>query len=408
MTAIAAPTPPWFRRHARGLGMFAQVLALVLVTWFLVVPQLHGSLGSLHLLFHVGNSWIVLALAAELASLGFYTLVTRAMLPPRTRPALHRVMRIDLSAIALGHCLPDGGAAGTALSWRLLIAEGVPSSEAAFAKVAQGLGSAVVLQGLLLVSYAVGFAITGFSRWEVVPAIAAVIILVVSILIVYGVRRVGLRRGVGRVVRRVPWCGPKLAQLLAAIYRRHLVEQLRSVVKDRRALLMTVSWAAANWAFDAIALWASLRAYGANVGLEALAVVFGVQALAAWLPITPSGLGITEALVIPALIAFGSPRSAAVLGILTWRVLAYWLPIPIGALAFGSLRAFRRSARTPGGPDQAATAEPVGSVPGASEPRAPLVLPAPRGETGPVGPDTLRHGSAALPTSRVIRPVERV
>jgi uncharacterized protein (TIRG00374 family) len=373
MTAVAVRTPPWFRRHTRGIGMFAQVLALVLVTWLLVVPQLHGSMHSLHLLFHVGNSWILLALGAELASLCFYTLLTRAMLPRQTRPPLHRVMRIDLSAIALGHCLPDGGAAGTALSWRLLIAEGVPSSQAAFAKVAQGLGSAIVLQGLLLASYAVGFTISGFSRWEVLPAAGAVIILALAALIVFGVRRVGLRRRVGRVVRRIPWCGPRLARLLAGIYRRHLVDQLRSVVSDRRALLLTVSWACANWAFDALALWASLRAYGSGVGLEALAVVFGVQALAAWLPITPSGLGISEALIIPALIAFGSQRSAAVLGILTWRVLAYWLPIPIGALAFGSLRAFHRSA-----------AKPVAPAP----PRPQLVRSAPRAEAVALASDS--------------------
>jgi uncharacterized protein (TIRG00374 family) len=343
--------------------MSAQLLALGLVTWLLVVPQLHGSMSSLHLLFHVGNSWIFLALAAELASLAFYTLLTRAMLPRQTRPPLQRVMRIDLSAIALGHCLPDGGAAGTALSWRLLIASGVPSSEAAFAKVAQGLGSAVVLQGLLLASYTVGFLITGFSRWAVLPAVGAVIILSLSALIVYGVRQVGFRRRLGRVVRGIPWCGPRLAPLLAGIYRRHLVEQLRAVVSDRRALLLTIAWSGANWAFDALALWASLRAYGAGVGLEALAVVFGVQALAAWLPITPSGLGISEALMIPALIAFGSPRSAAVLGILTWRVLAYWLPIPIGAMAFGSLRTFKRSAAVPPTAEQPPSATPVTAAP---------------------------------------------
>jgi uncharacterized protein (TIRG00374 family) len=344
MATVAGQTPSWLRRHTRGIGMSTQVVALILVTWFLVVPQLHGSMGSLHLLFRVGNSWIAVALVAELASLGFYTLLTRAMLPRQTRPSLQRVMRIDLSAIALGHCLPDGGAAGTALSWRLLIAEGVPSSEAAFAKVAQGLGSAIVLQGLLLASYALGFVMSGFSHWEVVPATGSVIILAFAALVVFGVRRVGFRRRVGRLVRRIPWCGPRLGHLLSGIYRRHLVEQLRAVVGDRRALLLTVGWAGANWAFDALALWASLRAYGAGVGLEALAVVFGLQALAAWLPITPSGLGISEALIIPALIAFGTDRTVAVLGILTWRVMAYWLPIPIGALAFGSLRVFKRSA----------------------------------------------------------------
>ena len=67
MTAYADQARQWFRSRARNVGMIAQLLALVLVTWFLVVPQLHGSFGSLHLLFHVGNSWIGLALAAELA-----------------------------------------------------------------------------------------------------------------------------------------------------------------------------------------------------------------------------------------------------------------------------------------------------------------------------------------------------
>jgi uncharacterized protein (TIRG00374 family) len=333
-------------RHARGIRICGQLVVLVLVTWLLVLPQLHGSAHTFRLLLHVSDSWIGLALVAELASLSFYTLVTRALLPRQTRPPLHRIMRIDLSAIALGHCLPDGGAAGTALCWRLLVADGVPSATAAFAKLTQGLGSAVVLQGLLLASYAVGSTMAGFSRWEALPAAASVTILGATAISVFAVRHRGLRRRVGRLVRRIPWCGPKLAEALARFYRRHLVEQLGSVVGGRRALLLTASWAGANWAFDALALWASLRAYGASVGLEGLAVVFGIQALAAWLPITPSGLGVSEAMIIPALIAFGSPRSAAVLGVLTWRVVAYWLPIPLGAVAFGSLRVRRSVAES--------------------------------------------------------------
>jgi hypothetical protein len=302
---------------------------------------------SLHLLFRVNDSWVLLAPTAELASLIFYTLLTRAMLPEKIRPPLHRVMRIDLSAIALGHCLPDGGAAGTALCWRLLVAEGVPSATAGLAKLAQGLGSAIVLQGLLLASYAIGSATMGVSRWELLPAACSATILTMSALALLAVRRAGFRHRLGRLVRRIPWCGPKLTHVLSNLYRRHLVDQLRSVLGTRRALLLTVSWAGANWAFDALALWASLRAYGLNVGLEPLAIVFGIQTLAAWLPITPSGLGISEAVIIPALIAFGSSRNAVVLGILTWRVIAYWLPIPLGALAFGSLRALKRSAAKP-------------------------------------------------------------
>ncbi|GIH15946.1 lysylphosphatidylglycerol synthase transmembrane domain-containing protein [Rugosimonospora africana] len=364
--------------------MLVQVLTLVLVTWLLVLPQLHGSLKSLHLLFRVDDSWVLLALTAELASLSFYTLLTRAMLPENIRPPLHRVVRIDLSAIALGHCLPDGGAAGTALCWRLLVAEGVPSTTAAFAKLAQGLGSAIVLQGLLLASYAIGSTTSGASRWELLPAACSTAILAMIGLTLLAVRRVGVRRRVGRLVSRIPWWGPKLAQVLSNFYRRHLVDQLRSVLGSRRALLITVGFAGANWAFDALALWASLRAYGPSIGLEPLAIAFGIQALAAWLPITPSGLGISEAAIIPALIAFGSSRNAIVLGILTWRVIAYWLPIPLGALAFGSLRAFKRSAvKLPPGVAAQALTRPMRELPG---PRAEPVPAVPDSDPKPARP----------------------
>ena len=41
--------------------------------------------------------------------------------------------------------------------------------------------------------------------------------------------------------------------------------------------------------------------------------------------------------MIPALIAFGSGHLAAVLGVLTWRAINYWMPIPLGAAAYGAL-----------------------------------------------------------------------
>jgi uncharacterized protein (TIRG00374 family) len=103
-------------------------------------------------------------------------------------------------------------------------------------------------------------------------------------------------------------------------------------------LLSVAGWSATNWSLDALALWSSLRACGAHPGLEALAVAFAIACFGTWLPITPSGLGLSEGLMIPALIAAGSPRVAVALGVLTWRAIAYWLPIPLGATAYAAHR----------------------------------------------------------------------
>lgn len=57
----------------------------------------------------------------------------------------------------------------------------------------------------------------------------------------------------------------------------------------------------------------------------------------AWLPVTPAGLGIVEAALVPTLVGFGSTRAVAILGVITWRLLSFWLPIPLGAAAYASL-----------------------------------------------------------------------
>ena len=46
-----------------------------------------------------------------------------------------------------------------------------------------------------------------------------------------------------------------------------------------------------------------------------------------------------EAVLTSSLVGFGVPRGAAVLGVISWRLVNFWLPIPAGGLAYVSLRA---------------------------------------------------------------------
>lgn len=339
--------------NRRAVRMVAQLTALGLAIWLLVVPQLRGSAGSLHLLARFDNLWLPAALCAEIGSLTAYTLATRVMLRRSIRPAYPRIMCIDLSSIAIGHCLPDGGAAGTALAWRMLVDEGVPGGDAAFTKFAQGLASALTLYGLLLTALVSGGAITGFTHWSVplIGLASALVIGMVSLAI--AVRRPGVRVAADGWVRRVPRIGARSADRMSSFYDRHLEEPIRNATREPRRLISVAAWSALNWSLDAFALCASLRACGAHVGLEALAVAFGIACFGTWLPITPSGLGVSEGLMIPALIAFGAPRIPAVLGVLTWRAIAYWMPIPIGAAAYSAHQIGRRRRR--GGPDTSPT-----------------------------------------------------
>ena len=61
------------------------------------------------------------------------------------------------------------------------------------------------------------------------------------------------------------------------------------------------------------------------------------------IPITPAGLGVVEGVLISTLVGFGVPKSTAILGVLGYRLLNFWLPIPLGGAAYVSLRRLKNS-----------------------------------------------------------------
>ena len=106
----------------------------------------------------------------------------------------------------------------------------------------------------------------------------------------------------------------------------------------RRILL---GWAISAFFLDAASLWLCLWAYGTTVTLGVLLVAHGAANLAALLPLSPGGLGVVEGVLVPTLTLLGAAGGPVVLGVLTWRALQFWLPIPVSGLSYLSLRPWR-------------------------------------------------------------------
>lgn len=59
-------------------------------------------------------------------------------------------------------------------------------------------------------------------------------------------------------------------------------------------------------------------------------------------PITPGGLGFVETGLTGALVLAGVDANSAVVATLLYRLMSFWLPIPVGALAWGTWTVHRR------------------------------------------------------------------
>ena len=111
-----------------------------------------------------------------------------------------------------------------------------------------------------------------------------------------------------------------------------------------RLLNRAGAWAVANWTLDAASLWVFVAAFGHRVAPDGLLVGYGLANVLAAIPLTPGGLGVVEGVLTPTLVGFGTPSAVALLGVVSWRMVNFWLPIPVGATCYLSLRMGGRGA----------------------------------------------------------------
>jgi hypothetical protein len=326
---------PARRRRFRPVGLTARVLVFAAVFYFLVLPQIGGTRRALGLLSDLNPFLLIGAVALEGVALAAYGQLTRSLLPPAVRPGWWHMYRIVLSSLAVNHVVPGGAAAGGVLQYRLLTRAGVDPAQASFAMAAQSLGSAVVLNLLLWVGLVVSIPATGFQPLYATAAAVGAVLLAAAAGAVLALTRGRSRtlQLIGRLADRIPRLDPE--RVTAAFGR--AAEQLSTFTQQPRLALTAIGWAAANWVLDIAVLWLFLAAFGYQAPIAGLLVAYGLANVLAAVPLSPGGLGVIEATLIVTLVGFGAPRATASLGVATYRLVQFWLPIPTGAAAWATL-----------------------------------------------------------------------
>jgi uncharacterized membrane protein YbhN (UPF0104 family) len=114
--------------------------------------------------------------------------------------------------------------------------------------------------------------------------------------------------------------------------------------------------ALAYWGFDIAVLWCSFRAFGAAPAVGVVVMGYFVGTLAGLLPL-PGGIGGVEGGMIGAFIAFGVPAGEAVVAVLAYRAISFWLPTLPGVAGYLGLRRTVRGWELAGAREDLAGAE---------------------------------------------------
>jgi len=133
-------------------------------------------------------------------------------------------------------------------------------------------------------------------------------------------------------------------------------EAFRFVREPERGGL-AVAGAIGFWAAQIAILWAAFNAFDGDVPMAVIVQAFFVGMFANLIPL-PGGVGGVDAGMVGAFLLFsiaGLDKATIFAAVLTYRLIAFWLPLPPGVVAFLQLR------RTVAGWEQTRTEPPVGT-----------------------------------------------
>ncbi|HEY1689676.1 MAG TPA: flippase-like domain-containing protein [Solirubrobacteraceae bacterium] len=321
----------------RAIAFAICILSVVAFLYF-VLPQISGVSDTIHRIGKGDAWWIAAGVLLEIASFAGYVVLFRAVF---TRDhgliGWRESYLITMAGLAATRLFAAAGAGGVALTAWALRRAGMQARVVATRMVAfMALLYAIYLGVLLLDGLGLGIGILpggGSFAITFVPAIFGAICFALggAMTLLPGdiERRFGRwAAGSGRLAHWIARAASAPAALAGGV--RSAVEMLRS--KDL-GLLGAPAW----WGFDVCVLWACFKAFGHAPDFTVILMSYFVGMLGNLLPL-PGGLGGVEGGMIGAFAAFGVEFNLAVLAVLTYRGIAFWLPTVPGAIAYLQLR----------------------------------------------------------------------
>ncbi|KKQ74499.1 MAG: hypothetical protein US94_C0003G0017 [Berkelbacteria bacterium GW2011_GWB1_38_5] len=108
--------------------------------------------------------------------------------------------------------------------------------------------------------------------------------------------------------------------------------------KNRKLQLSAIFGGLLYWIGDIACLYFAFLGFGFQPNIAIVIFAYCITKIISILSFIPGGIGITEASLSLIFIGFGVPPSISLAAVLVFRLISFWLPIPIGLASFLSLQ----------------------------------------------------------------------
>lgn len=325
----------------RRVAQTLLVVLLLLIGIYFLFPKLVGLGDAMSQLSEADAIWIGAAIGFELAAIATYIALFKAVVGGDVlRLTWKETYDINLAGVAATRLFSAGGAGGIALTYWALRRAGLIRHEVARRMVAF-LTLQYVFYPLALITFGV------LLRTGVLPGKASVELTIVpaaisGLVLLFGVLAALIPPDLSK--RLLSHVHGSRSRAIAEKAARGVATVGEGVRFGFRLLIhpgrggLAVVGAVGYWAANIGILWASFKAFGVHVPVAVVVQGFFLGMVGNLFPLAPAGVGAVDAGMIGAFVLFGIPEGTVFPAVLIYRLVAFWLPIPFGIVAFLQLR----------------------------------------------------------------------
>jgi uncharacterized protein (TIRG00374 family) len=331
--------PRFFEDPKRLIQTFVVVILLVVAIYFLF-PKVVGLEGALEKIGDGDPLWIGIGIAFNLVAFAAYVALFRGVVGEKViHLRWNESYQITMAGLAATRLFSAGGAGGIILTYWALRKAGMERRQSVCRMVA----FLVLLYSVYMVALII-FGIllrTGVLSGDaplsgtIIPAALSGVVIGIFLLMAllpddveHRIERHTSGR-FGAIASRLATAPATLAQGTRTAI---------AFVRHPSSGALAVGGAIGFWAANIAILWASFHAFDVSVPLAVVIQGFFLGMVANLFPFAPGGVGAVDAGMIGAFVLFGIPGSEVFAPVLAYRVIAFWLPIPPGIVAFFQLR----------------------------------------------------------------------
>jgi uncharacterized protein (TIRG00374 family) len=334
-------------RDRRRIAGLALAVVLLVVAIYVVLPRVVGLENVVGRLEDANFYWVAIAPAFSALAFCSYAVLFRGVIGGRDDDLVHRrldyrtSLQITLAGFVATSLFSAGGAGGIALTYWALRKAGMSRRRAACRMVAfLVLLYSVYLLALLIFGVLLRAGVLHGDNpagGTIVPAAVGGVALLFLAAVSF------IPEDVERRIRRLEARGTRSARAVSAIAKAPatLASGVRTAlahVRHPRRSALTLAGALGWWAGNIGILWTCFHAFGVLVPFGVLVMGFFVGMVANLAPSPAAGTGTVDVGLIGAFVLFGVDADTVFPAILTFRLVGFWLPIPVGVLAFMQLR----------------------------------------------------------------------